>query len=151
MMIQMPVQDPLIHLLCNLDAKEKRILDVKEVKVEHVPTKKPTINIVPIYPIKYNGMFVINYGYDSLDMDNYINLKKKNNYLDLYTYIKEDILKTKQMQVSPEEQLELSVKNHKAYKEKMPPSPLLSAFKVRKTYLNVVCSVKVQITQDTAP
>lgn len=44
----------------------------------------------------------------------------QDNYLDLYSYIKEDILKTKQnLQLSPEEQLELSVKNNKNYKEKM--------------------------------
>jgi hypothetical protein len=43
----------------------------------------------------------------------------QDNYLDLYSHIKEDILKTKQMQASPEEQLELSIKNNKAYKEKM--------------------------------
>jgi hypothetical protein len=43
----------------------------------------------------------------------------QDNYLDLYSHIKEDILKTKQMQTSPEEQLELSIKNNKAYKEKM--------------------------------
>ncbi len=56
-------------------------------------TKKPTINIVPIYPIKYNGMFVINYGYDSLDMQNYVNLNINNNYLELYNYIKDYYLK----------------------------------------------------------
>lgn len=44
----------------------------------------------------------------------------QNNYLDLYTHIKEDILKTKQnIVLSPEEQMELSVKNNKTYKEKM--------------------------------
>jgi hypothetical protein len=43
----------------------------------------------------------------------------QDNYLDLYTCIKDDILKTKQFQISPEQQLELSVKNNKAYKEKM--------------------------------
>lgn len=42
------------------------------------------------------------------------------NYLDLYSYIKEDILRTKQnSQLAPEEQLELSVRNNKAYKDKM--------------------------------
>ncbi len=34
---------------------------------------------------------------------------------------------------------------------KVPPSPLLSAFSVRKTYLTVVCKVSVQITQDNPP
>lgn len=44
----------------------------------------------------------------------------QDNYLDLYTHIKEDILKTKQnIILSPEEQIELSVKNNKTYKEKM--------------------------------
>lgn len=43
----------------------------------------------------------------------------QDNYLDMYSYIKEDILKTKQMQSNPEEQLELAIKNNKAYKEKM--------------------------------
>lgn len=44
----------------------------------------------------------------------------QDNYLDLYTHIKEDLLKSKQnLQLSPEEQIELSVKNNKAYKEKM--------------------------------
>ena len=38
-----------------------------------------------------------------------------------------------------------------AYKLKIPPSPLLSALKVRITYLKVVCSVSVQIIQDRAP
>lgn len=41
------------------------------------------------------------------------------NYLDLYVAIKEDIIKTKEMQISPEQELELSVKNNKTYKEKM--------------------------------
>ena len=35
--------------------------------------------------------------------------------------------------------------------EKMPPSPLLSAFSVMSTYLMVVCSVNVQNTQEIAP
>jgi hypothetical protein len=43
----------------------------------------------------------------------------QDNYLDLYVAIKEDILKTKEMQISPEQELELSVKNNKTYKEKM--------------------------------
>ena len=34
---------------------------------------------------------------------------------------------------------------------KMPPSPLLSAFRVRKTYLKVVCRVSVQMMQLRAP
>ena len=33
----------------------------------------------------------------------------------------------------------------------IPPSPLLSAFNVRITYLMVVCSVNVQITQESDP
>jgi hypothetical protein len=43
----------------------------------------------------------------------------QDNYLDLYTHIKEDVLKTKQNQFSPEEQLQLSIKNNKVYKDKM--------------------------------
>lgn len=39
----------------------------------------------------------------------------------------------------------------KAYKENIPPSPLLSAFKVRIMYLMVVCKVSVQIIQDKPP
>jgi hypothetical protein len=39
----------------------------------------------------------------------------------------------------------------KEYKDNIPPSPLLSAFSVIKTYLIVVCNVKVQNTQDRAP
>src|SRR5437762_3043458 len=38
-----------------------------------------------------------------------------------------------------------------AYKEKIPPSPLLSAFKVRMTYFIVVCRVSVQMIQDKLP
>ena len=38
-----------------------------------------------------------------------------------------------------------------AYKLNIPPSPLLSAFKVRITYLKVVWSVSVQIIQDRDP
>ena len=37
------------------------------------------------------------------------------------------------------------------YNEKMPPSPLLSALKVRITYLTVVCKVSVHIIQDKLP
>lgn len=44
----------------------------------------------------------------------------KDNYLDLYNHIKEDILKSKQnITLSPEEQMELSVKGNKVYKDKM--------------------------------
>lgn len=43
----------------------------------------------------------------------------KDNYLDLYTYIKDDILKTKEMLASPDKEIELAVKNNKSYKEKM--------------------------------
>lgn len=39
----------------------------------------------------------------------------------------------------------------KAYNENIPPSPLLSAWRVNTTYLIVVCSVSVQIMQDNAP
>ena len=39
----------------------------------------------------------------------------------------------------------------KAYKAKVPPSPLLSAFKTRNTYLIVVCKVSVQMMQDKLP
>lgn len=39
----------------------------------------------------------------------------------------------------------------KEYKEKIPPSPLLSALNVMTTYLMVVCNVSVQIIQDKAP
>ena len=39
----------------------------------------------------------------------------------------------------------------KAYNEKIPPSPLLSAFKVRITYFTVVCSVSVHMIQDNPP
>src|SRR5678816_702144 len=38
-----------------------------------------------------------------------------------------------------------------ANKENIPPSPLLSACNVRITYLMVVCSVSVQMMQDSAP
>ncbi len=38
-----------------------------------------------------------------------------------------------------------------AKREKIPPSPLLSALRVRITYLTVVWSVSVQITSDKAP
>ena len=38
-----------------------------------------------------------------------------------------------------------------ANKENIPPSPLLSAFSVRITYLMVVCKVSVQIMQDNPP
>ena len=38
-----------------------------------------------------------------------------------------------------------------AYKEKIPPSPLLSARSVRMIYLNVVCKVSVQKIQDKPP
>jgi hypothetical protein len=38
-----------------------------------------------------------------------------------------------------------------AYKEKIPPSPLLSALRVRIMYLKVVCSVSVQNTQEILP
>src|SRR4051812_37519311 len=38
-----------------------------------------------------------------------------------------------------------------AYNAKIPPSPLLSAFSARYTYLNVVIMVSVQKTQDTPP
>ena len=38
-----------------------------------------------------------------------------------------------------------------AYKEKIPPSPLLSAFSVSITYLIVVWRVSVQIMQDNPP
>ncbi len=41
------------------------------------------------------------------------------NYLDLYSYIKDDVLKSKQNQLNPEQELELSVRNNKTYKEKM--------------------------------
>ena len=47
--------------------------------------------------------------------------------------------------------------NHLAYRltsakrEKIPPSPLLSARRVKKTYLKVVCNVRVQITQEIPP
>ena len=37
------------------------------------------------------------------------------------------------------------------YKENIPPSPLLSALKVKMTYLKVVCSVKVQKIQEMPP
>lgn len=44
----------------------------------------------------------------------------KDSYLDIYTHIKEDILKTKQnLNLAPEEQLELAVKDNKTYKERM--------------------------------
>src|SRR5574344_1270349 len=39
----------------------------------------------------------------------------------------------------------------KAKSDKMPPSPLLSALKVMKIYLKVVCRVRVQNTQEMAP
>jgi hypothetical protein len=39
----------------------------------------------------------------------------------------------------------------KAYNAKIPPSPWLSALKVISTYLMVVCSVRVQNTQDIPP
>ena len=39
----------------------------------------------------------------------------------------------------------------RAYKENIPPSPRLSAFNVRITYLIVVCIVSVQIIQDKLP
>jgi len=39
----------------------------------------------------------------------------------------------------------------RAYKEKMPPSPRLSAFKVRITYLMVVCNVSVQMIHERLP
>lgn len=38
-----------------------------------------------------------------------------------------------------------------AYKLNIPPSPLLSAFRVSITYLSVVCNVSVQIMQDKEP
>ena len=38
-----------------------------------------------------------------------------------------------------------------AYKEKIPPSPRLSAFKVSITYLMVVCNVNVQMIQERLP
>ncbi|MCY1384946.1 hypothetical protein D9M69_732590 [compost metagenome] len=37
------------------------------------------------------------------------------------------------------------------YKEKIPPSPLLSARSVIITYFKVVCKVRVQMIQDNAP
>ena len=37
------------------------------------------------------------------------------------------------------------------YKERIPPSPLLSARNVITTYLMVVCKVSVQMIQDSAP
>src|SRR5438309_8536608 len=39
----------------------------------------------------------------------------------------------------------------KAYRENMPPSPLLSAFSVNTTYLIVVCKVSVHKIQESAP
>src|SRR3546814_10435022 len=36
-------------------------------------------------------------------------------------------------------------------REKIPPSPLLSAFNVISTYFTVVCRVRVQKTQDNPP
>ena len=39
----------------------------------------------------------------------------------------------------------------RAKSEKMPPSPLLSAFRVRITYFTVVINVRVQKTQETPP
>ena len=39
----------------------------------------------------------------------------------------------------------------KEKREKIPPSPLLSALKVMITYFMVVCSVSVQMIQDKAP
>ena len=38
-----------------------------------------------------------------------------------------------------------------AYREKIPPSPLLSALNVRKIYLKVVWLVRVQMTHDKPP
>src|SRR6476646_792751 len=38
-----------------------------------------------------------------------------------------------------------------AYREKIPPSPRLSAWSVKSTYLKVVCSVSVQNTQESPP
>ena len=38
-----------------------------------------------------------------------------------------------------------------AYKLKIPPSPLLSAFSVKITYFSVVCKLKVQMIQDKEP
>src|SRR4029078_11479634 len=38
-----------------------------------------------------------------------------------------------------------------AYKENIPPSPLLSALSVSITYLTVVCSVSVHMIQDKDP
>ncbi|MNR38865.1 hypothetical protein D3C85_1570040 [compost metagenome] len=37
------------------------------------------------------------------------------------------------------------------YREKIPPSPLLSALRVITTYLMVVCKVSVQMIQEIAP
>lgn len=39
----------------------------------------------------------------------------------------------------------------RANRENIPPSPLLSACKVRIMYLNVVCKVRVQNTQEIPP
>lgn len=39
----------------------------------------------------------------------------------------------------------------RAKRENIPPSPLLSAFKVRMTYFIVVCRVSVQMIQDKPP
>ncbi|MPM61274.1 hypothetical protein SDC9_108132 [bioreactor metagenome] len=38
-----------------------------------------------------------------------------------------------------------------AYNARMPPSPLLSALRVIKIYLTVVCNVKVHIMHEIAP
>ncbi len=45
----------------------------------------------------------------------------------------------------------LACRRTRAYKEKIPPSPLLSARRVSTTYLNVVCKVSVQRMHDNAP
>ena len=39
----------------------------------------------------------------------------------------------------------------RAYKAKVPPSPLLSALKIKTTYLMVVWRVRVQMIQDKLP
>ena len=39
----------------------------------------------------------------------------------------------------------------RVYNEKIPPSPLLSAWRVKITYFTVVCNVRVQMIQEIPP
>lgn len=120
-------------------------------KILDHPDKDEIISklIIGISPSDINEWLVVKY--TNVSESKFVISEKaikvfKDNYLDLYTYIKEDLLKTKQSSMSLNDKAVLSVKGNSNYKNAM-IQLANNELDIKKMIVNMVCAIETRAGQ----